>query len=82
MIFYIRTKHITKSRPSNTLLILTTLTVIATITVPIILSNFTGFNFVLLPVKYYFYLVGLVVLYGIIAQTVKKIYIKKYDDWL
>ena len=82
MIFYIRTKHITKSRPSNTLLILTALTVIATIAVPIILSNFAGFNFVLLPVKYYFYLVGLVVLYGIIAQTVKKIYIEKYDEWL
>jgi Mg2+-importing ATPase len=82
MIFYIRTKHITKSRPSNTLLVLTILTVIATILVPVALSYVEGFNFVLLPKSYYLYLVGLVFLYGIIAQTVKKIYIQKYDEWL
>ncbi|MBQ3308075.1 MAG: magnesium-translocating P-type ATPase [Bacilli bacterium] len=82
MIFYIRTKHITQSRPSNTLLFLTGATVVATILVPILLSQVPGFNFVILPAKYYFYLIGLVLLYGIIAQTVKKIYIKKYNEWL
>ena len=82
MIFYIRTHNITKSRPSNTLLILTALTIIATIIVPIILSYTGGFNFVLLPGIYYLYLIGFVVLYGIIAQIVKMIYIKKYNDWL
>ncbi len=82
MIFYIRTHNITKSRPSNTLLILTALTIIATIIVPIILSFTGGFNFVLLPGIYYLYLIGFVVLYGIIAQIVKMIYIKKYNDWL
>ena len=82
MIFYIRTDHITKSRPSNTLLLLTAMTVISTIVVPIILSEVEGFNFVLLPGKYYFYLIALVFLYGLIAQIVKKIYIKKYNEWL
>ena len=82
MIFYIRTNHITKSRPSNTLLVLTALTIIATILVPILLSFTGGFNFVILPLIYYLYLIGFVVLYGFIAQTVKKIYIKKYNEWL
>ena len=82
MIFYIRTNHITKSRPSNILLLLTFLTVIATIIIPIILSFVQGFNFVILPGIYYLYLVGFVVLYGIIAQVVKNIYIHKYSEWL
>ena len=82
MIFYIRTNRITKSKPSNTLLVLTLLTVIATIIVPMILSLVPGFNFVMLPAIYYVYLIGFVVLYGIIAQVVKKIYIKKYGEWL
>ena len=81
MIFYIRTNHITKSRPSNILLLLTFLTLVATITVPMLLSFTTGFNFVLLPGIYYLYLIGFVILYGIIAQVVKKIYIKKYGEW-
>ncbi len=82
MIFYIRTKTITKSKPSAALLGLTVLTAVATIVTPMILSNVEGFNFVMLPVNYYFCLVGLVLLYGLIAQVVKKIYIKKYDEWL
>ena len=81
MNFYIRTNHITKSRPSNILLLLTFLTLVATITVPMLLSFTTGFNFVLLPGIYYLYLIGFVILYGIIAQVVKKIYIKKYGEW-
>ncbi len=82
MIFYIRTNHITKSRPSNTLLVLTSLTVVATITVPMILSFIPGFNFVILPGIYYLYLIGFVLLYGIISQVVKMIYIKIYGEWL
>ena len=82
MIFYIRTKHITKSKPSNTLLLLTFLTIVFTIVVPIVLSFAQGFNFVLLPGLYYLYLIGFVVLYGVIAQLVKRIYIKKYNEWL
>ena len=81
MIFYIRTNHITKSRPSNTLLYLTFLTIIATIIVPMALSFMQGFNFVLLPGIYYLYLIGFVILYGIIAQIVKNLYIKKYGEW-
>ncbi len=82
MIYYIRTDNMAKSRPSNTLIVLSALTIIATILVPIILSFTGGFNFVILPPIYYLYLLGFVLLYGIIAQMVKKIYIKKYGEWL
>ncbi len=82
MIFYIRTNHITKSKPSKTLVVLTALTIIATITVPMLLSFTEGFNFVILPSIYYIYLIGFVTLYGVIAQLVKNIYIKKYGEWL
>ena len=82
LIFYIRTDKITKSRPSNTLLLLVSLTIIATIIVPMILSATGGFNFVMLPPIYYVYLIGFVILYGIIAQLVKKVYMKKYNEWL
>ena len=81
MIYYIRTNKITKSRPSNALLVLSFLTIVATIIVPILLSFTTGFNFVILPSVYYLYLVGFVVIYGIIAQIVKSLYIKKYGEW-
>jgi len=82
MIFYIRTNHITKSRPSNSLIILSLLTIVFTIIVPMILSFAHGFNFVLLPGIYYLYLIGFVVLYGIIAMLVKHLYVKKYGEWL
>ena len=82
MIFYIRTNHITKSKPSKTLLVLTILTIVFTIIVPILLSFTQGFNFVILPGIYYLYLIGFVVLYGIIASIVKSLYIKKYGEWL
>lgn len=82
LIFYIRTDKITKSRPSNTLLLLVSLTIIATIIVPMILSVTGGFNFVMLPPIYYVYLICFVILYGVIAQLVKRVYMKKYNEWL
>ena len=82
LIFYIRTDKITKSRPSNILLLLVSLTIIATIIVPMILSVTGGFNFVMLPPIYYVYLIGFVILYGVIAQLVKRVYMKKYNEWL
>ena len=81
MIFYVRTNHILKSRPSNTLLVLTLLTMVGSIFVPMLLSFTQGFNFVMLPAVYYLYLLGFVVLYGIIAQIVKRLYIKRYGEW-
>ena len=82
MIFYIRTDHITKSKPSKELIILTVLTIVSTIVVPMLLSTLSGFNFVMLPPVYYLYLLLFIVIYGVVAQIIKKIYIKKYNEWI
>ena len=58
------------------------LTIVVTIIVPMLLSGLEGFNYVVLPPVYYLYLVGLVVLYAIVTQIVKRIYLKKNDEWL
>ena len=84
IIYYLRTNRLNfiKANPSKILVSLSIITICATIIVPIILSNFIGFNFVILPINYYFYVIGLVLLYALIVQIVKKIYIKKYKEWL
>ena len=84
VIYYIRTNKIpfTKSRPSNFLILMTVVTMFATLIVPIALSGLPDFNFIILPRVYYVYLVLLVAIYALIAQTVKAIYIKKYHEWL
>ena len=84
IIYYLRTNRLNfiKANPSKILVSLSIITIGATIIVPIILSNFIGFNFVILPINYYFYVIGLVLLYALIVQIVKKIYIKKYKEWL
>ncbi len=84
IIHYIRTDKVPfiQSKPSKTLFLMTLITIIATVLTPIIFNNVADFNFVILPAKYYGYLIALVVTYAIIVQIVKKIYIKKYKGWL
>ena len=61
---------------------MTILTILGTIITPIMLSGLPDFNFVILPLRYYGYLILLVALYAVIVQVVKKEYIKKYKEWL
>ena len=84
IIYYLRTNKLNflKSNPSKILILLSILTIFATITVPIILSFIEGFHFVILPFNYYFYVVLLVLLYALIVQVIKTIYLKKYKEWL
>lgn len=84
IIYYIRTDKIAflKSKPSNFLILMTGITMFATLIIPILLSGVKGFNFVILPLKYYFYLIILVLTYALIEQFVKRRYIKKYNKWL
>ena len=84
IIHYIRTAKIPfiQSKPSKTLFTMTILTMLGTIITPIMLSGLPDFNFVILPLKYYGYLILLVALYAVIVQVVKKEYIKKYKEWL
>ena len=84
IIYYLRTNklQIYKSNPSKILVSLTLITMSVTILIPIILNNIPGFNFVILPLYYYLYVLGLGILYMIIVKIVKKIYITKYNEWL
>lgn len=84
IIYYLRTNKLNflKSNPSKTLVLLSILTIFATITVPILLSFIEGFHFVILPLNYYLYVILLVLLYAGIVQIIKKIYLKKYHEWL
>ena len=84
IIHYIRTSKIpfVESRPNKLLLISTIMTIVGTIVTPIILHSVASFNFVILPLKYYAFVLVLLVVYTVIVQIVKKRYIKKYGEWL
>ena len=84
IIHFIRTSKIpfVQSKANPILTCLTTVTIVGTILAPIVLHNIKSFHFELLPPLYYVLVVGLTVLYVIIVQIVKKIYIKKFGNWL
>ncbi len=84
IIFNVRTskKPFIESNASFKLNILTLVSLVLTILTPILLCNISTFNFVILPLHFYFYLVILVLLYFIIVSIIKKFYIKKYGEWL
>lgn len=84
IIFNIRTSKIpfTESNASPKLYILTIFSMILTIITPIILSQIKSFDFVILPICFYICLISLVFLYFLLVLIVKKLYIKKYGEWL
>ena len=84
IIFNIRTSKIpfTESNDSPKLNILIIFSMILTILMPIVLSKIETFDFVILPVSFYICLIALVLLYFLLVLLVKKIYIKKYGEWL
>ena len=84
IIYYLRTNKLNyfKTNPSKILVVLSLITIICTISIPIILSGIEGFQFVTLPLNYYLYVILLVISYALIVQIVKRIYIKKKNSWL
>lgn len=84
IIHYIRTSKIpfVESRPNKLLFISTIMTIVGTIVTPIILHSVASFNFVILPLKYYAFVLVLLIVYTVLVQIVKKRYIKKYGEWL
>ena len=83
IIYNVRTsKVIFNSRPSKVLLSLTLLSSILTIVTPLLLHNVLSFHFEILSIKFYLYLLSLVILYVLIVSVVKRIYIKKNHEWL
>lgn len=84
IIYNVRTskKPFIESNASKKLNILTIFSLILTILTPILLTEFDTFHFVILPFEFYLYLILLVILYFVIVTIIKKIYIKKYGEWL
>lgn len=83
IIYNVRTsKDIFNSRPSKILLSLTLLSTMLTIITPLLLHNVLSFYFEILSIKFYLYLLSLVILYVLIVSIVKRIYIKKNHEWL
>ena len=84
IIYNIRTSKIPfmESNAFKKLNILIIFSLLLTIIMPIILSPIKSFNFVILPFYFYFILFALVNLYFLLVLLVKKVYIKKYGEWL
>lgn len=84
IIHFVRTEKIPfiQSRANPILMVLTTVTIVGTIIIPILLHNIQSFHFEILPLSYYLIIVWLLIAYIVIVQIVKKWYIKKYGAWL
>lgn len=84
IIHYIRTakKPFIESRANKWLMLGTAVTIIGTIIAPILLHGIKTFDFVILPPVYYLFVIALTILYSILVEIIKKVYIKKYGEWL
>ena len=70
------------SKASPILTRLTLFSAVLTIITPIIFSKFSTFGFVILPLKFYLWAIILILVYVLVVNIVKKLYIKKYNEWL
>ena len=84
IIYNVRTskKPFIESNASHKLNVLTIFSLVLTIITPILLTKIDTFHFVILPFEFYLFLILLVILYFVIVSIIKKIYIKKYGEWL
>lgn len=71
-----------ESCASKPLLILTMFSFVLTIITPMLLCKIPTFHFVILPVRYYYFLALMMLFYSVLVTIVKKIYIKKFGEWL
>ena len=84
IVHFVRTSKIPfiESIANKYLLLSTSLCIIVSIILPILLVNIKSFHFAYLPVAFYFYVIILLILYMVIEEIVKRLYIKKYKRWL
>ena len=84
IIHFVRTAKIpfVESRANPVLTIATILTIIGTIITPILLHSIPTFDFEILPPIYYAYVVLLIAIYSVLAEIVKRAYIRKNKKWL
>jgi len=83
IVHFIRTTKIPfiQSRSSNSLLFSTGIIVVIAMILP---YTWVGglFGLVSLPGLYFAFLVGLIFIYAVFTQIIKKVYIKKYGEWI
>ena len=84
IIHFVRTSKLPfiQSKAHPILTTFTLITIIGTIFTPILLHSISAFHFEVLPPLYYLIVCGLTLLYVILVQIVKRIYIKKVGEWL
>ena len=84
IIHFVRTSKLPfiESKAHPLLTIGTIITIVGTIITPILLHNISSFHFELLSFKYYLCVLGLLVLYSIIVEIVKRLYVNKNGKWL
>ena len=84
IIHYVRTakRPFIESRANKWLTLGTFGTIIGTILTPILLHNIPSFHFEILPLKYYGFVILLLLIYSVLVEIIKKIYIKKNGEWL
>ena len=84
IVHFIRTEKIPfiESTANKWLLLSTSLCIIASMILPPLLMNIKDFHFTTLPFAFYMYVILLMVLYAVLTEIVKRIYIKKHHRWL
>lgn len=83
IVHMIRTKKVPflQSRASYPVLLLTMTIMVIGVAIPFTtLGTYLGFQ--MLPLSYFPWLIGILLCYCILTQVVKKLYIKKYGEWL
>jgi Mg2+-importing ATPase len=84
IVHFIRTSKIPfiQSRADNKLTFSTLACIVLAFAVPILLRGITGFNFALMPLEYYVFLIGILISYAVVVEIVKRFYIKINKQWL
>jgi Mg2+-importing ATPase len=84
IVHFIRTSKIPfiESMASSKLVFTTTISIVLAVIIPMALNSVKGFNFAILPANYYIYLIIILFMYAVLVEIVKRIYIKKYGNWL
>ena len=84
IVHFIRTAHIPffQSIADKKLLYSTFVCIGAALVIPLALNKIPGFHFAVMSGGYYFFLIGVLILYAVTVQVVKHFYIKRYNEWL
>lgn len=84
IVHFIRTSKIAfiQSRANSRLLLTTGIAIVAALLVPVLLQSIAAFHFVAMPKAYFLFLLAILFMYAVSIELVKKVYIRKYKEWL